>query len=182
MAGPGCDCRRRHLGQSGCPVLERQPRRRGFPEIIAVQRFRRAPVEVRIVEKPCDRGQYSASRTGQRAAEIGFGTRLPAHPIVDQGVAGAGIEGEDMRILADPGHVRDAADVEHRDRFWQLGSQRRVKQRSQRRSLAAGGDVGGAEICDHLPAEPVRQRRAVADLPSPAARPGDAEWCVREIL
>ena len=41
-------------------------------------------------------------------------------------------------------------------------------ERRQRRALAAGGDVGAAEIGDDIDAGQARQQRAVADLPGAA--------------
>ena len=88
-----------------------------------------------------------------------------AHEIVDQRIAGAGIAGD--RIAAvDKSDIGDAADIEHGDRMRpiEIARQRLMKDRHQRRALAAGGHIGGAEIMNHGHVQPPRQRRAVAEL------------------
>ncbi len=66
---------------------------------------------------------------------------------------------------ADPGHIGDAAEIEHRERLWQRRGESGVKQRRQRRALAAGGDIGRAEIGNDVDPEPARQLSAVPQLP-----------------
>ena len=68
-------------------------------------------------------------------------------------------------IPADPGHIGDAAEIEHRERLWQRRGESGVEQRRQRRALAAGGDIGRAKIGDDVDPEPARQPSAVAQLP-----------------
>ena len=51
MPGRRRDRRRRHLGQGGGAIFERKPRRQGLPEIVAIERFRRRPVEIWICQK-----------------------------------------------------------------------------------------------------------------------------------
>ena len=89
-----------------------------------------------------------------------------AHEIIQQGVSRPGIAGHQVPVGRDPSDVGDAADVDDHDRAGQaaLGDERAMIDRHQRRPLPAGGDIGGAEIEDHRQAEPLRQRRAVADL------------------
>ena len=101
----------------------------------------------------------------ERAIEISRGAGVPADPIVDQRVAGAGIEGEEFPRISDPRHVRDAADVEDGDRFWQGRGEGCVVQWGERRSFSARRDVGRAEIGDDIQAEAKRQQCAIADLP-----------------
>ena len=93
---------------------------------------------------------------------------MTPHPIIDQRVAGTGVEGEELTRPADPGDIGDAADVEDRERFRQRRSESGMEQRGERRPLAAGGDIGGAEIGDHVEPEKARQQRAVAQLPAAA--------------
>ena len=70
--------------------------------------------------------------------------------------------------VADPGHIADAAEVQHRERLPQTGGERGVVQRRERRPLPAGGDIGAAEIADDIDPGQPRQQRAVADLPGAA--------------
>ena len=107
----------------------------------------------------------------QRPAEIGGLAGLPAHPVVEHRIARPGVESQDLgRALADPGDIADPAEVEHRERLRQRRGQRGVIERRQRRAFAAGGDVGAAEIGDHIATGQPRQQRPVADLPGPALR------------
>ena len=127
-------------------------------------------VEIRDVEKPRDMRCRSASGAGQRAVDIGRGAGVPPHPIVDQRVAGPGVEGEDfVASVADPGHIGDAADVEDRERLWQRRRRarrgtaeraalprRRRRHRRERKSATTSSPSKS------------RQQRAVADLPGAA--------------
>jgi hypothetical protein len=69
-------------------------------------------------------------------------------------------------LLVDIGQVGDAADVEHGDRPRPVedADQGAMKDRHHRRPLSAGGHVGGAKIVDDGDAEPLGERRAVAEL------------------
>src|SRR4029077_9111081 len=96
-------------------------------------------------------------RSRQRAVEISRPASMAMDPIVDQRVAGAGVEGDDIggtRLTpwADPGDVADPAEVEHRTRFRKIGGERGVVERRERGALAAGSDVGAAEIGDDIDA------------------------------
>src|SRR5271165_5448031 len=106
--------------------------------------------------------------TSERAVEIGRGAGMPVHPIVDQRIAGSGVESEDFRPVPDPGHVRDAADVEDRQRLRQRRGEGGMEERSERRSLATRRDISRAEIRYDIYCEPLGQPRAVADLPGAA--------------
>jgi len=89
------------------------------------------------------------------------------HPVVDHGAGRAGVEGGDGVVL-DDGDVADAAQVQHRQRPRQVLGQSGVVQRREGRALAAGGDIGGAEIVDAGDAQRRRQPGAVAQLPGEA--------------
>ena len=98
---------------------------------------------------------------------------MAPHPVVDQRVARPGVEGEDVvRSVADPGHVADAAKVQHRERLRQPGGERGVIERRERRPLPAGRDVGAAEVADDVDPGQPREQRAVADLPGAALARG----------
>ena len=107
----------------------------------------------------------SAPGAGERTIDVGGGSRPLAYPVIDQRVAGCGVEGENFRRLADPRDVRDATDVEDRERLWQRRGDSGVEQRSERRPFTARGDIGRAEIGNHVEPEETRQQRAVAQLP-----------------
>src|SRR5271166_7060793 len=110
-----------HLGQRGRAVFKRKSRGDDVPKIVAIERFWRRAVEERVSEKLLDMGRRGASGVSERAVEVGRGAGVPVHPIIDERVAGAGVEGEDFRLLSDPGNIRDAAEVEDRDRLRQRG-------------------------------------------------------------
>ena len=100
--------------------------------------------------------------------------RLPgpqAHEVVDQRIAGAGVEGDELDVAVDEGDVGDAAEIEHADRMrtLELADQGPMEHRHDRGALPAGGDIGGAEVIDHGDPEPGGERRPVADLDREAA-------------
>ena len=88
------------------------------------------------------------------------------HEIVQQRIAGPGIAGDQGIGAVDIGDVGDAADIDHDDRpvAFQRLRQRAMIDRHEWRALAAGGDVGGAEIMHDGDMNGLGQRRAVADL------------------
>src|SRR5947208_14498500 len=88
---------------------------------------------------------------GERAIEIGSFPGMAANPIVDQRIAGTRVEGEDLVLAAvspwpDPGDIADPAEIEDGERLRQIGGERGMVERRQRRPLAARRDVGAAEI------------------------------------
>ena len=95
--------------------------------------------------------------------------RLAGHfldPFVEQAAAGAGVAGDDFVVLAEPGDVGDAAQVEDHRRPRLVGEQRAVKHGDERRALAADGDVVPAEIADHAHAGLLGEQPGIADLPT----------------
>jgi tyrosyl-tRNA synthetase len=117
-------------------------------------------------EKACEMPDIDLPRRREGAIDIDRPPGLGLGPIVDEGVAGPGIEGEDLLgARADPGDVRDAADVEHGDRFLETAGQSGVIERNEWCALAASRYIGGAEVSDHVNSGQPRQQGAVADLP-----------------
>ena len=90
------------------------------------------------------------------------------HPIIDQRVTGARVEGEKPLRPSDPPHIRDAPDIEDRERLWQPGSKRSMKQRRQRSPLPARSNIGRPKVGDDIQPQQPRQQPAVADLPAAA--------------
>ena len=106
----------------------------------------------------------------KRAVEIGRPGRYGAAPNRRSGHCPVRCRRRGSRpsSVADPGHVADAAEVEDRQRLRQIGGQGGMVERHQRRALAAGGDIGAAEIGDDIDPDEPRQQGAVADLPGAA--------------
>src|SRR5438876_7665033 len=154
-----------HLGQGGRTVLQRKTLVNERSEVVAIERFRRWAIEEGGCQKPRDMRRRSAPGAGERTIDVGGGSGPLAYPVIDQRVAGCGVEGENFRRLADPRDVRDATDVEDRERLWQRRGDSGVEQRSERRPFTARGDIGRAEIGNHVEPEETRQQRAVAQLP-----------------
>ena len=103
----------------------------------------------------CTRSQASSVSSGLPgrgggAVLVEALTGALAHPVVEEGIAGSGIEGEEPVAGIDESHVRDAADVEDRQRRLQARGvgEGAMEHRHERRPLPALGDVGGAEIVD----------------------------------
>ena len=91
--------------------------------------------------------------------------------IVNQGVAGAGVEGDQFAVLSNPGDIGDAADIDQGQRRLQPGGDGKgaVIGRHQRSALPSGGNVGAAEVPDDIDAGGPCQRLAVAKLDGDAA-------------
>src|SRR5260370_38926154 len=89
-------------------------------------------------------------------------------PIVDWRIAGPGVEGENRRLSgAEPGDVGDAADIEDGERLLVRSGERGMIERHERRALAAGSDVGGAKIADHVDAGEADAGSAPPQPPGP---------------
>jgi hypothetical protein len=86
-------------------------------------------------------------------------------PVVDEGVAGASVEGENLVVRADPGEVGHAAHIEHRQRLGLVARQGGVVERGQWRSLPARRHVGAAKVVDHVDPGAPSEPRPIADLP-----------------
>ena len=107
--------------------------------------------EERMREHPRDRVLVDFARRRRASVVV---LRLPgpqADEIVDQRIAGSGVEGDEIGIAVDEGDVGDAAEIEHGDgmRALEQADQRAMEHRHDRRALPAGGDIGGAEVIDH---------------------------------
>ncbi len=107
---------------------------------------------------------------GQPAVLIHRLSHVAERPIIDQSIAGAGIEGDQiLRSLPHPGDIADAAQVQHRQgALRQGGGQGLVIERYEGRALPAIGDIRAAEIADGIDAGEPRQQPSIADLPGAA--------------
>ena len=151
-------------------------------EIVAVERFRRRPREI-----GCSRNRATCvcrhrAGAGQRAVDIGRSAGMAAHPIVDQRVAGPGVEGQDVRRRSSPIQVTlpTPPRLSTASGFGKRRGERGVIERRQRRALAARRDIGACgnrrpRRCRS--AAPAARRRRSARC---GARPGDAGSCGRE--
>ncbi len=108
---------------------------------------------------------------GNGTVHIEASTGRVEDEIVDQRVSRSGVEGGQLTIRTDQGHVGDAADVEKSDRRRKpcLLSQRSMIDRHQRRPLPTCPNVGRSEIIDDRKAEALGQSVGVANLRSKAA-------------
>ena len=88
-----------------------------------------------------------------------------ARPIIQRPIGRPGIKGQHLPIRPKPRHVAYPAQVQNGERLRQRGGQRAVEYRHQRRALAAGGDIGAAEIIGNTHARAARQQSGIADLP-----------------
>jgi len=136
---------------------------------VAVERLRRQRREVAVLQVLGDETFVDAASRRQRSVLVARKTRLPADPVIDHGTAGPGVEGDQLTVAIDPGHVGDAADIEDRERPRQAAGHRRVVQRHQRRPLPAGGHVAAAEVGHHADCGQFGEQRGIADLRGVAA-------------
>ena len=140
-------------------------------EGVAVERLGRRLGEERMRQHARDRVLVDLARRRRPSFVV---LRLPgpqAHEVVDQRIAGAGVEGDEIGVAVDEGHVGDAAEIEHADRMraLELAHQGAMEHRHDRGALPAGGDIGGAEVIDHGDPQPGGERRPIAELDREAA-------------
>ena len=127
-------------------------------ERVAIERLRRRLAEIGVPQVLHHVVVVHAARRRQRAVLVARHAATAQHPVIDHGIARAGVEGQQRAVASDPGDVGDAADVEHDDGpLRQLGRQRAVIDRRQRRALPAGGAVGRAQVVDHVDADAPRR-------------------------
>src|SRR5262249_26458250 len=104
-----CGC---HLSQRGSTVLEGEIVGHKVSEVISIERFRRPEFKKGQCQQLCDVSCRLASGTGECAIDVCPLTGVLTHPVVDQCVAGSGVESENFRSLADPGDIGDPTDIE----------------------------------------------------------------------
>jgi len=90
--------------------------------------------------------------------------RTREHEIVQEGVAGTGIESNQIVVRIDIGDVGDAADVENRNRGQSSAAASAWWYNDTSRAPAPGRHVGSPEIVRHRDPEPPCQPRSVANL------------------
>ncbi len=112
--------------------------------------------------------------TGRRKAAVVVAGKAAAglHPVVDHGVARAGIECQQLARRPDPGDIGNAADVDDHHGLGLPHQQRRVIGRRQGRPLTAGRHIGGAQVIDDVDAGRPRQASTIAKLHGDAALGG----------
>jgi tyrosyl-tRNA synthetase len=158
-----------HRRQRRRSVLDRQAVRLRPGEIVTVERFRRRPGKEGIHQESRHKRLVGPSGTGEGAVEIRRQSAMPPCPVIDRGIAGAGIEGKNVIFrLADPGDIGNAADIQHRDRPFQIRGKGGVEQRHERGAFAARGHIGAAKILDHIDAGERGEQAAIANLPGSA--------------
>jgi tyrosyl-tRNA synthetase len=162
--------RRRGDRREGRRAIGRaEPVRAKSDEIVAVERFGRRAGEERMGAEPDDERLVDLTLAREPAVAVDRLARVVEEPVVEEGVPGPGVEGEEL-VLArpDPGDVGDAADIEDGDGFLETRGERGVEDRRERRPFAARRDVGRAEIGDDGETGLRCKERAVADLPGAA--------------
>ena len=91
-------------------------RRDPLAEVVAVERFRRRQREERVQQQARDRRLVGAPGRGGAPFLVARRAIARAHEIVDQRVGRAGVAGDRIRSINE-GDIRDAAEIEHRDRL-----------------------------------------------------------------
>ncbi len=91
--------------------------------------------------------------------------QMPLAPIVEQRIAGARVECQQLAIGADPCEVGNTADIDEGHRpLRQRSRQCLMIDRNQRRPLPACRHIGGPEVINHIHPQPPRQFRSIAEL------------------
>ena len=135
-------------------------------EILPPGALRRRGAEIRIAHQ--QREQLRRRLAGSRPAAVGVVVHpaVAPDPLIEERVAGAGVEPDDRRARAgrQVGDVGDAADVDDGAAGPGGVKQPVVKGRHQGRALAAGGEVARAEIGHGRDAGALGDDRRVAHL------------------
>src|SRR5262249_22579678 len=105
MLNRGRDSCGRYFGQRSGTILERQVIEHSSAEIVSIERFWRWALEERRGQQSRDVRCGGVSGTGECTSDIGYVTSVSPHPIVDQSVAGSGIESQYLRSLPDPSDI-----------------------------------------------------------------------------
>src|SRR5690606_32424597 len=92
-------------------------------------------------------------------------------PVVDQRIAGTGVEGDERTVRSHPGDVADAADIDDGNGLLHSGApgQRLVIERHQRRALPACCHIRAAKVAYDVDTCEPRQHIAETDLNGAAA-------------
>ena len=162
-------------GQQGCSsisvgqVAERQRR-----EAVAVEGLWRLVLEIGIAQQLREGAFIDLAHGGEPAILVEGPSDALQAPVVEQRIAGAGVEGDQFAVASDPCHVRHAADVQEGDGpLRQRSGQGPVIDRHKRRALPASGDIGGAHVIDDGAASAAGQCQTVAQSArSTASRAG----------
>ena len=99
---------------------------------------------------------------------------VAAEPGIHQRAGRAGVEADDAPMRAQHGDVGDAAQVQHHMGFAGLAQHHRMQRRHQRCALAAGGDVGAAEVGHGVDTGVGGDHRGVAQLQGERVVPAGA--------
>src|SRR5215217_5521675 len=92
-------------------------------------------------------------------------TGMALHPVIDQSIAGTGIEGKNFLSLANKGDIGNPADVEKcQGAGWDRCGESAMINRNEWCALATSGDIGGAEIADDGHTKLTRKQRTIAQL------------------
>lgn len=136
--------------QSRRAIVEREVLPAGRYEIIPVKRFGRLRIKKRMRHQLRQHIGIDLARGGGFAVFIKFLSGLGEHPVIDQGIAGAGIKSQQAAIRRDIGHIGHAADIQKAAGFVPLRGQGAVIDGRQRRALPARLDVAGSKIIHNL--------------------------------
>jgi iron-sulfur cluster insertion protein len=149
------NARRGQCGQRGLHAGRGQRRMPGEPcieparvEEIAAGALRRRQREERVGQQVVEECLVHAARRGEVPVGIERLPEMALRPQVEQHVARAAVEADNLAAAAcagQRGDVGDAADIDH-GACLRCAEDRSVECRHQRRALAAGGDVARAEI------------------------------------
>ena len=93
-------------------------------------------------DKPVHRGCFGNLAEALKPFGIEPDADTAMHPLIDQAVSGAAIEGDRrFAATADPGNIGNPTDIEHTDRCFGLGAEGLMKQGRKWRPLAASGHI-----------------------------------------
>src|SRR5438874_2313096 len=108
---------------------------------------------------------------GPGAVLVAVGAAMTPDPLVEQRVAGAGVETGDGPGRGQLRHIGDAADIHDRAIPRRRMKQPLMKRRYEWSALPAGDDVARAKIRDRRDAGAFGDHRRVADLRAKRIRP-----------
>src|SRR5699024_3531226 len=123
----------------------------GGVEVLASRRAGQRPAVERVAQQRREGRGVDGAGPGEGGADVGGPAGGGGDGGIQQGVARPEVAGEHLvaREQADQAQVGDPADVQHRGATSLVGAQQQlVQQRGQRGPVAAGGDVGTAQVVE----------------------------------
>jgi len=140
-------------------------------KIVAVERLGRRPQEIRIRKIGAQNLLIDTALRGKLPINVKSLRGSGLHQQVEHAIGRPRIERDQLILRRPQSDIRNAAQVEHRDRRFQARcpGPGEVVERRERRTFSTRRNVGAAEVVDYRDARLGRQPARIAQLNRPAA-------------